>query len=300
MATEITKPVSDADIMTGFNPAYGVTAEEIEARQDDVATDGAPEGEATERSDASAAPTDRDVTLDGRTFKAPRDLADAFTREINRRDGTRGAEIQTLRERLAHLEGRASAQAPGEVKEEGPPLPDPELQIENPAEYQKQLLAHVEWKQEQKTGALASQYEAAEAQKERESSRRSAWQTHVDAFYARPENAVLRENKDIVDLVFQQNAAQLAPLSVEDGFKELSRLAQERLSRVTGSAPEIKARTQRPPTLEGSSRRGVAAPTGGAPDGPMSLTAVLKERRREAAKNFNRGGKGPQQPAAQR
>lgn len=288
--------LTDADVMTGFNPAFGVSAEEVEARQDDAESiDGAaPEGDGgsaseTETQDASAAP-EVEVRLDGRTFKAPKDIAEAFTREINRRDGTRGAELQELRQRLANVEARSTT-APTKPESDAPtapPVPDPELQIENPAEYQKQLLAHVRYEQEQKALALAKQYDEAEAAKDRENARRAAWEKHVSAFYSKPENAVLRDNQDIVDLVMEQNKEVLAPLSVEDGFKELSRLAKERLARVTGQAPEVKARTTpRPPVLEGSARRDAArAPRSEKDTGPQSLSAAIRERRKAAAAAF--------------
>lgn len=288
--------LTDADLMTGFNPDPSTPAEEIEAREAGEAV----EGTGTEGEGAEAPTTEsvtlgadtREVTLDGRTFKAPRDIADAFTREINRRDGTRGAELQGLRERLARLEGASTKPATEErAEDQGPPLPDPELQIENPAEYQKQLIAHVSHRQEVRAQALAQQYEEAEAAKDRETARKAAWQTHVDSFYSKPENEVLRANKDIVDLVLEKHREELAPLSVEEGFDRLSTLAKQRLSQLTGQAPEIKARTTpRPPTLEGSSRRGSVATPAAEPAGPKSLTAALKERRRAAAAAFNKGG----------
>jgi hypothetical protein len=306
MATE-TKKLTDADLMTGFNPAFGVTAEEIEAQQDgEVVETASPEGEATEKEegDGSAPPADSgdvEVRLDGKAVRTSKEVADAFTREINRRDGTRGAELQQLRERLAHLEGARSATttASGPTKEPEPQVPDPELQIENPAEYQKQLVAYITHQQEKRTEALATQYEQDQAAKEQESARRSAWSNHVDTFYNRPENAVLRENKDIVDLVMAQHREDLAPLSVEDGFKELGRLAKERLSKLTGSAPELKARnTPKPPILEGSARRGTPARPAAESDGPRSLTEALKERRKAAAASFGKGGSGrPGAPA---
>lgn len=289
------KKLTDADIMTGFNPAFGVSAEDIEAQgatgDEAVSQDG--EGEGSE--ETPQAPTERELNLDGRTFKAPAELAEAFTREINRRDGTRGAELQQLRERLARLEGASTTTAQPAKKDEGPPLPDPELQIENPAEYQAQLMAHVEHKQRLHTEALAREYEEAEAARERETARQAAWKNHVEAFYSDPANKVLVGNEDIVDAVMAQNAEKLAPLSVEEGFKLLGQLSRERLARLTGAAPDVKARTTpKPPTLEGSSRRDVAAGTqGGAKDtGPKSLTQALRERRKQAAASFSKGGQG--------
>jgi hypothetical protein len=296
------KTLTDADVMTGFNPAYGVSAEEIAAGEGDApvegATDDQPEG--TEKPETETPPAEVEIKLDGKTLKAPRDIAEAFTREINRRDGTRGAELQQLRERLARVEGATAATAtPIEKKEEaqaGPPLPNPELQIENPAEYQKQMLEHIEHKQKVQLEAVARQYEEAEAIKARESERKAAWEQHCDAFYSKPENKVLRENRDIVDLVLAQNKDVLAPLSVEDGFAELARLAKERLARVTGTAPEQRARAQKPLNLEGSTRRASAVSPEGKDSGPTSLTSALKERRRLAAEAFNKGSSG--RPAA--
>lgn len=297
------KELTDADVMTGFNPDYHASAADLEARQDegaDAITPG-PEGEGgdtanTERSDAPAAPAERSVTLDGKTYKAPAEIADAFTREINRRDGTRGAEMQTLRERLARLEGANTTAQPDAKKDEGPPLPDPELQIENPAAYQEQLLARINYQQDQRDRRLAAEYETAEAGKEREKERRAAWENHVEAFYNDPDNAVLKDNRDIVDKVLEQNAAALAPLDVAEGFKELGRLSKERLARITGQAPAIRARTTpKPANLEGSSRRDVAAAgdRAGKDTGPKSLTAALKERRRAAAASFAKGSQAP-------
>lgn len=291
--------LTDADVMTGFNPAFEQTAEAIEAQQDKGSTvTPGPEGQATPGGDTSqgdaSAPTEREVLLDGRSYKAPKDIADAFTREINRRDGTHGAELQSMRERVARLEGRAegsTAQPDGAKKDEGPPEPDPELMIENPAEYQRQLKAHLAFERQQDIAGLSTRYEEAEAQKEQETARRAAWKSHVDSFYAKPENKVLIGNEDIVDLMLQKHAAELAPLSVEDGFARLSELAKSRLGRVTGSAPEIKGRlTPKPPTLEGSSRRGAAASPAAKDEGPQSLSAALKERRRQAAAEFAKGG----------
>src|SRR5439155_181007 len=123
------------------------------------------------------APAEVSITLDGRSLKAPRDIAEAFTREINRRDGTRGAELQTLRERLARLEGAATKTATpiGSDGPAEPAIPDPELQIENPAEYQKQVFARIRFEQEQKITGLANAYEAAETAKEADTARRAAW-----------------------------------------------------------------------------------------------------------------------------
>jgi hypothetical protein len=295
------KKVTDAELMTGFNPAFGVTAEEIEAQQEDAAAveGAAPEGEPTEQADddsagAPTAPAPADlveVKLDGRTVKAPKDIADAFTREINRRDGTRGAELQQLRERLAYLEGRAATPTAGEPEktEPEPVPPDPELMIENPAEYQKQVLAFVEASQERRAAALARQYEEAEASKARETERVRTWNSHVERFYSDPENAVLRENRDIVDLVLEQNREALAPLSVEEGFKELGRLAKAKLAKLTGTAPEVRARkTPTPPVLEGGSRRVAAAPPA-SDEGPRSLSQAIRDRRRAAAEAFAKG-----------
>lgn len=305
MAKE-TKQTTDADIMTGFNPAFGVSAEDIEARQDGEGVETPePEGEPTDKADGDGTPPaaseEVEVRLDGRTLKAPKDIADAFTREINRRDGTRGAELQQLRERLAHLEGARSATATANVPAETPEpqVPDAELQIENPAEYQKQLVAYITHQQEKRTQALVAQYEQTEAAKAQEAARRSAWAGHVESFYSNPDNAVLRDNKDIVDLVLEQHRADLADLSVEDGFKELGRLAKDRLAKLTGVAPEIRARkAQQPPTLEGSGRRTAAARPAAEPEGPRSLTQALKERRKSLAASFVKGGSGrPGAPA---
>ena len=286
------KKLTDADVMTGYNPSRDLSAEDAETQQDDVETveGAAPEG-------TTEVPTEVEVNLDGRRLKAPREIAEAFTREINRRDGTRGAELQTLRERLARLEGAATTAtrtAEGEKPPEGPQVPDPELQIENPAEYQRQLLAFVSHSQETRTQILANAFEAAETAKEQETTRRAAWAAHCDEFYTRPENKSLVGNKDIVDLVLEQHKAALAPLSVEDGFVELGRLARDRIAQLTGVAPDLKARrTPKPPVLEGSSRResAVTPPTPGG-EGPSSLTQVLKDRRKAAAAGFGKGGSG--------
>jgi len=103
---------------------------------------------------------------------------------------------------------------------------------------------------------------------------------------------VLVGNEDIVDAVLEKNRAQLATLSVEDGFTELGRLAKGRLARVTGQAPEIKGRTTpKPPNLEGSSRRSAAVrPPVEKDEGPRSLSQALKDRRRAAASAFSKGG----------
>jgi hypothetical protein len=285
--------VTDADLMTGFNPNPAVSAEDFEARQaGDVPYDDQPEGERADTE--AAAPEERTITLDGRTYRAPKDIADAFTREINRRDGTHGAELQRVRERLTRLETARTSAAGGEkpeTKPELPKAPDPDLAIENPAEHQRQLIAHLEAKEDARREELRVEYEQAEAAKAQETARKAAWQTHCDRFYALPENTILRDNRDIVDAVMAQNMDSLASLSVEDGFKELGRLAKERLSRITGQAPEIKARTPKPPVLEGSTRRQAqAGPARKQEEGPQSLSAALKERRKAAAEAFSRGG----------
>jgi hypothetical protein len=299
------RKLTDADVMTGFNPAYQVPAEELEAQQEsgEPSTE-TSEGEGTApETERTSTPTveEREVVLDGRAFKAPREIADAFTREINRRDGTRGAELQTLRERLARLEGATTKPVEGGgTQDDSPQMPDPEMAIENPAEYQRQLVAHIDYKQTLRVEALARQNEEAEAAKGQESARRDAWQKHVDSFYSQPENKLLLENKDIVDLVLEQNRDRLAPLSVEEGFKELSKLAKDRLARVTGQAPEIKGRTTpRPAVLEGGGRRGPAALPAVEKTGPASLTQALKERRRAANEAFAKGSAVPR-PAPSR
>jgi|SRR6267378_823178 len=291
--------LTDADVMTGFNPDRSKSAEDIDAQQDTAPAEGdAPEGEGDpgERQEVSdETPPEREVTLDGRRFKASRDIADAFTREINRRDGTRGAELQTLRDRLAHLEGRLAERATQPKEPEaaqGPQPPNEDLWIENPGEAQKQLLAHIAYNDEQKQLALNQELETEQASRDQEAARRAAWASQCDAFYAQSENKVLRGNEDIVDLVLKQNAKYLAPLSVDEGWSELSRLAKERLAKVTGAAPEIRARTPRPPVLEGSARRDVGASNPPEVKGPRSLTDALKARRRTAAEAFVKGGAG--------
>jgi hypothetical protein len=299
------KKLTDADLMTGFNPAYGVSAEEIEAQGDaEGSVEGAEAAEPTtdtsgdDAEGASLAPPEGgadmvEVRLDGRALKAPKDIAEAFTREINRRDGTRGAEMQQLRERLAHLEGRVTATPAGDKEPETPEpqLPDPDLAIENKDEYNRQLDSYIAHQQEKRLSALARQQDEATAAQRAEAERVSAWNAHCDAFYSRPENKVLVGNEDIVDAVLEKNRAKLATLPVEDGFAELGRLAKERLARVTGQAPEVKARTTpKPPNLEGSSRRSAAVRPAAKDEGPQSLTQALKDRRRAAASAFNKGG----------
>ncbi len=298
---------TEAEVMTGFNPVRDLAAEDaavVEQADAEGAGDSSTEnaGKPAEAStETPATPAEVEITLDGRRLKAPKEIADAFTREINRRDGTRGAELQTLRERLARLEGAASATStkePDPNTPPEPPVPNPDLQIENPAEYQKQVFDRIRWEQEQKLQAVARQYEEAETQREQEEARRAAWAAHCDAFYSKPENEVLRGNKDIVDLVLDANRERLANLSVEEGFTELGRLARERLSAITGAAPELKKRrAAKPPVLEGSTRTTAAVvPEREESKGPQSLTAALKERRRAAADAFAKGGSG--RPAA--
>jgi len=105
------KTVTDADVMTGYNPAYGVTAEEIEkGAEGDAGTVPGAEAEPEKVGvEAANAPTLVEVELDGRKFKTPKETAEAFNRALSRaRDttaGTRGSELQSLRERLARVEG---------------------------------------------------------------------------------------------------------------------------------------------------------------------------------------------------
>lgn len=293
--------LTDADIMTGFNPAMTKTAEEIEAeaRQEDGSADEAASPEGAERAagsevdgGAGSTPAEtRDVTLDGRTYKAPRDIADAFTREINRRDGTRGAELQSLRERLATVEGRQNAK-PVDAKgtDDGPAIPNPDDMVENPQKYQDELRARITWEQTQVIEAKAKEFETGQAARDQETARNSAWQTHVEKFYAKDENAVLRENRDIVDMLLAQHRDELAPLSVEEGFQKLGDLARDRVAKLTGVAPEIKARkTPKPPTLEGGGRRQAAAPAEKKAEGPTTLSQAVNERRRIAKSAFQRG-----------
>lgn len=295
-----TKKITDADLMTGFNPAFAVSAEEIVAQQEDGVADEAATPEGTEpggskvdgETVASTVADTRDVTLDGRTFKAPKDLAEAFTREINRRDGTRGAETQQLRERLARLEGQAAARPKeAEGTDAGPPIPDPnELQIEDPKRYQDMVLARIRWEQEQLVNAKAAEFETRSAAERQEAERVSTWNSHVEKFYAKDENKVLRENRDIVDMVLAKHRDELAPLSVEEGFSRLGELAKDRLARTTGQAPELRARkTPKPPTLEGSARRGVVEAPPKKEEGPQSLSQAVNERRAAAKRSFTRG-----------
>lgn len=296
------KKLTDADVMTGFNPAYGVSAEEIEANGGDVpvedaAAEGTGETPPAESSSASPAADQVEVRLDGRTFKAPKEIAEAFTREINRRDGTRGAELQTLRQRVATLETSVHPGAKDEKDPNEPPIPNPELQIEDPAKHQEQILARIRWEQEQKVTGLTKQYEEAEAAKQQETARRAAWQAHVDAFYSKPENAVLRDNKDIVDMVLDKHRAELNDLSVEEGFERLSQLSKERLAKATGAAPALKAKAKTPPNLEGSATRVAPASQREQDSGPKSLSQAMKERRQKAAAAFTGGGGRPAAPA---
>lgn len=298
-----TKKLTDADLMTGFNPAMTKTAEEIEAeaRQEDGSADEAasPEGAESATQDsqvdggaASTAAETRDVTLDGRTFKAPKDIADAFTREINRRDGTRGAEMQQLRERLAKIEGAQAAKpVDAEGTEQGPPVPNPDLMIEDPKTYQDQLTARIRWEQEQVIESRAKQFEQGQAARDQEAARVSAWNTHVETFYAKDENTVLRENRDIVDMVLAQHREELAPLSVEEGFTRLGELARDRVAKLTGQAPEIRARkTPKPAVLEGGGRRNATTPAPAKKDeGPTTLSQAVNERRAKARQSFMRG-----------
>lgn len=289
--------LEDADIMTGFAPVWNKPAEDNDP--DAETTQGAEDDEAGEGEGASTAlatseaPAEVEVQLDGRRIRVGKDIADAFTREINRRDGTRGAELQGLRERLAHLEGAtiAAKTQPDAEARQTPQVPNPELQIENPEEYQRQLLEFINFNQEARANGLARQYEEAEAAKSAEAARRTAWSAHVKSFYSLPENTMLRDKRDIVDLVLQQNRANLAPLSVESGFAELGRLAKAKLAMLTGTSPEARARTTpKPPVLEGSTRRdGASRPAAAKDEGPRSLTQALKDRRKMVAESFRKG-----------
>ncbi len=299
--------VTDADVMGGFNPVYGLSAEEIE--KGEIADAGTvPGAEVTPESgkvEAANAPTLVEVELDGRKFQTPKETAEAFNRAISKaRDttaGTRGSELQSLRERLAKVEGATAAATAttDPAKPVGLQPPNPELAIENPAEHQRQMIEYVDAKQTEKIDKIAAEYRAAEDLKALETARVNAWGAHCDAFYAKPENAILRDNRDIVDLVLEANKTALAPLSVEDGFTELGRLVKERLARLTGPARTAKVQgAAKPPVLEGSNRRESAVAPPAEDEGPRSLTEALKARRKAAADGFAKGGSG--RPGASR
>jgi len=297
------KKLTDADVMTGFNPDPSQTdeAEDSRAREEtSPPSDSTPEGdrepEVAEGSEEATPPTERDITLDGKTFRTSKDVADAFLREINRRDGTSGSELQKLRERVAFLEGSVRAADRTEKKDEvaEPSPPDPELEIDNPAEYQRQMIAYTNAMIDRKAQELTARYESERASETREETRRSAWAAHCQKLYSNPDNRVLVGNEDIVDMVLEEHREELAPMSAEEGFARLATLAKERLARLTGVAPEVKAKkTPNPPHLEGSTRRtGSTAPAEKDSTKAYSLTEEIRSRRRAAREAFSKGGSG--------
>jgi hypothetical protein len=221
-----------------------------------------------------------DIQLGGKTVKVTSDVADAYRAEINRRDGIRGNELQKLREEVAFLKGqRTAAPPPAPTREPepvGPKLPDPALNITDPDEYQRQLVAYTEARVKAEVSAAEERARAEMAQATEEQRRAAEWAAHVDRFYKN--NPELEGARDVVDAVWNAKKLGWKDLSVEDAFAELATVSKARLAELARAGKVVGARTK-PPAVEGSRARPSAAPASAPDSEPRTITSFLRERR---------------------
>jgi hypothetical protein len=237
-----------------------------------------------------AAPELVDLTLGGKPVKVAKDVADAYRAEINRRDGIRGNELQKLRERLAHLEGKAAATPAPETKPQDPELPkkpDPSLQISDPDTYAALLETYLDAKTERRINAEKEQLRQEQRVAEEREAREKEWAGYVSKFYE--DNPELVAAKDVVDTVYARIFPKIENMLVEDGLKELAAASYARLAELgnMGKAPSAK---QKPIAVEGSRVKASEVAAAKPEDtGPRSLTQALKQRAADRSAAFNKG-----------
>jgi len=230
---------------------------------------------ADSRPTPDSAPTSARINIGGTAFDVPADVADAFRREVNRRDGEHGARLQQLQERLARLEeDRTEDSRPAQESAQLQP-PDDRLALEDPVEHARKQREYNEALVHRTALALEQRrYEEAQ-QRQQESQRESAWNSAVQQFYrGHPE---LKGAEDVVDAVWRNNYNTLKDLPVKDGFEELARLSADRLVGLTEHGKKVASKRV---TLEaGSTTRPKAQPK---PEEQQagSMSAFIRERQR--------------------
>lgn len=211
------------------------------------------------------------INIGGAAFEVPSEVADAFRREVNRRDGEHGARLQQLQERLARLE--EDRQPPPQSQPDTLQPPDDRLALEDPVEHARRLREYNEALVHRTALALEQRrYEEAQ-QRAAEGQREAAWNSAVQQFYrTHPE---LKGAEDVVDAVWRTNYSNLKDLPVKEGFEELARLSAERLVGLTEHGKKVASKRA---TLEsGSTARPKAKPEPAAED-PGSMSRFIRER----------------------
>lgn len=257
--------------------------------QDDQVIDGGP-GLGEDES-AEDQPEYVEVSFQGKKFKADPALAAAledYRKEINRRDGTHGSELETLRRQVADLTARVDSNQivddEAEEEEEEIAPPDPNLLVlgdsYDPAKYHQQLMAFTEANIASAERRGEKKYMDAEAQKSAEAKRQSDWKEHVDKFYKKNED--LAPFQDVVDMVWKTPAVinEIRNLPVDEGFERLAEIARERIFGIAQKAGTMRAKPKTP-HLEGGRPR--PQRTEGSEEGEKregGLSAVIRKKQR--------------------
>jgi hypothetical protein len=264
--------------------------------QDEVAADEFDDDELAADDETQDDDGQVEVTIKGRKLQTTPEVAAAikdWRREIRARDGRLGGENAQLRERLARLEGAVEAQQTAPTTHQMPELkpPPPELLVENPAEWQRQLTTYMAGVQSLDRQELVERYET-DREQERESARLQAegvqW---AQGFYAEYPEFNKPGVRAIVSNLYTSNEdAILASGNAEDQYDALAEMTKDTLEESFGARDRSRKSTKnQPPNLEGASSPG-RKPTKEEPAAPVSLTAATRRRAAQVIE-----GRGPRQ-----
>ncbi len=219
------------------------------------------------------------LKLGSKEYEVAPDVAEAiesYRRELNERDGRRGSEVERLRREMEDL--RKSVTPPVEPKKpDAPQPPNPLLVLENPEQYQREMLAYVNGVNALRDQALREEYQKAERARQEDAGRKENWDRQVSKFYQTHQDLVGEE--DLVDLVWKQHFEEIRSLPVTEGFEKVADLARERILRYASRGKDKDAPAA--PKLEGSRTRQSApvAPAKDEPTGSLSASIRAKQRR---------------------
>lgn len=219
---------------------------------------GDPDGEeAGEESDA--APTEREFSYRGKKVRVDAEtfaLLESLRNEARGTNGRIGAELARTKERLARLEGAASARPSGERSDE-PELrpPDPKLAIQDFAEYQRQDLAYHRAEMDRLKRDLEARYAGDQEQLRRAADAERKNTEWADRFYSAHDHLDLPIVKPIVSQVYIENKAEIDDIEQSDGTDaaqaRLAELADQRLVEVR-KLGKSGTQSRRPPRVESS------------------------------------------------
>lgn len=218
------------------------------------ATDGDPRVTASQGgSEEGATPRLVSVRLGDRTVNVPEDVAELYQRELNARDGRHGAELQQLRGQVEQLQ--AAMQEPDDNHDTytGPREPDPDLLLTNPDEFVRQNSEYQAALINAAGAALEQRHQEDLHQLKTQIDRDRQWQSITDRFYEKYPAFKTPNRAKIVNLVYQENKQELAPLSIEEGLDRIAELASAFMVEVAEAGKE-EAGKRRTPTLESSRR----------------------------------------------